>query len=407
MLTPQAKEAQQSGGTWSGIIKLGSWTNRFPVVAWLLLLEVITLAALPLTLFLFAPLADRGAVLAKLLGILLVAYVAWLLASLGWVGFSRVSVLAGLLTVGSLSAVALVWRWRELMDFLRRRWRVLLIGEVLFLVAFFAFLAIRIANPDLWHPFLGGEKPMDFAYLNAVLRSTYMLPYDPWFAGGYLNYYYWGHFVVATLIKVTGILPSVAYNLAVPLFFALTVTASYSLVYNIVSGLRGRGGTPTEGGYVSLSYVSSGVRWWRRIPQLTNLGPATAGIIGALFVAVMGNLDGVVQLAQGFWRSVIGPPLTGFIWFTDRMGQQSFPSFTFWRSSRMIPDLEDVDPSYATFWLPERVVLPPDAFCPSGLRPDSTCADISPHITEFPFFSFLFAERHNPVFPIWLKQVMR
>ncbi len=172
MLTPQAKEAQQSGGTWSGIIKRGSWTNRFPVVAWLLLLEVITLAALPLTLFLFAPLADRGAVLAKLLGILLVAYVAWLLASLGWVGFSRVSVLAGLLTVGSLSAVALVWRWRELTDFLRRRWRVLLIGEVLFLVAFFAFLAIRIANPDLWHPFLGGEKPMDFAYLNAVLRST-------------------------------------------------------------------------------------------------------------------------------------------------------------------------------------------------------------------------------------------
>ena len=44
---PSSQGGPASGGTWSGIITREAGTNRFPVVAWLLLLEVITLAALP------------------------------------------------------------------------------------------------------------------------------------------------------------------------------------------------------------------------------------------------------------------------------------------------------------------------------------------------------------------------
>ena len=324
MLSPEDAEAQRTGGTWSEIISPDAWGSRHPVLSWLLLIEGIGLLALPLTLVLFRPLADRGYLFSKGIGLLAVGLGAWLLASLQWMAFSRGSVLVAMAVLGVFSLGVAIPRRRALVQFVRRRWRVILVGEVLFLAAFLAFVAVRMANPDLWHPHLGGEKPMDLAYLNAVLKSSYMPPYDPWFGGGYINYYYWGQFLVASLIRVTGIDSAVAYNLAVPMFFALTVAGAFTIVYNLAAATRtGRSGSPGRRGPPAI----------------------VAGIVGAAFVTVIGNLDGALQVLQGIVRvGLLNTP---------------FGAFDFWRSTR---------------------VMPPD---PPGHE-----------ITEFPFFTFLFGDLH-------------
>jgi YYY domain-containing protein len=380
LMPPDELRAQREGGTWTEIIRPSGWANRLPALSWLLLVEAISLAALPLTFLVFRRLPDKGLLLAKPLGVLGVSYLAWLLASFKWMAFSRFSVLVGLLAVGFLSALVLRYHWREIVDFLRRKWRLVLLGEVLFLAAFLSFVAIRMANPDLWHPYRGGEKPMDLAYLNAIVRSTYMPPYDPWFAGAHINYYYFGHFIVACFTKTLGMVPEVAYNLAVPLFFALTVGGAFSLAHNITEGVRRRrrkGDEPATGTVTPLP-TATGLPGLVEPPMHTPLGiagprlqrigpswgPVFAGITAAAFVAVLGNLDGIVQVLQGAWE----------VWGLDR----SFPEFDFWRSSRMIPVLENADPSILRFWLP----------------PTPGSPDMGYHITEFPFFTFLFADLH-------------
>ena len=356
MLSEQDLVSQRDGGTWSQLIDRESWTNRLPVLAWLLLVELVYLAALPLSIYIFRPLPDRGIILARILGLLGVSYATWMLVSLGWVGFSRTAIVWGFLAVSAASVLVLVFRWRDIFQFLKLRWRLLVGVEALFLVAFLAFIALRAANPDLWHPWRGGEKPMELAYFNAVIRSTTMPPFDPWFSGGYLNYYYWGYFMPAALVRITGILPATAFNLAVPLFFALTVTGAFSLVYNLTEGVR----RSLSGGAGDPAAKAS------RRPLLDFKNPIGAGLMGAIFIGVIGNLDGMVQIIQGFWSR-----------FFQSMA--SFPAFDFWRSSRMIPSQENFDPSPLTFWVADKVADAPD---------------MSFHITEFPFFTFLFADLH-------------
>ncbi len=332
LLTPDELAAQRSGGTWSEIFNPTGLSNRLPVLAWLALVQLASLVVLPIGFLLFRGLHDRGYLLSKTMAVLLLAYLPWLLAALNILDFTRLSIYLGLAVMALVGAYIAVTRRDDILAFLKARWRILALEEALFLVAFLVFLGLRWANPDLWHPFRGGEKPMDFAYLNAVIRSSTVPPYDPWFAGGYLNYYYFGQFILGTLIKATGILPEVAFNLAVPLLFALTAGGAFSVAYNLTSAMRQRSILGRGHDEEASSSSKQGPSW----------GPVAAGTAGILLVTVLGNLGAITQLARA-----------GLDWLRDRAG---FPMFDYWAPSRMIPD------------------------------------QIA--ITEFPFWTFLFADPH-------------
>jgi YYY domain-containing protein len=315
LLSPREATDQRRGGTWSTLFPPGDPLGRVPLLGWLVVLYAVGGVGVLWGFWVFRALPDRGWMVGRTLGLLGVGYLAWLAAGLKAFPFGRTSAILAwaLLLVGG---GVLAWRGRrEWGGFLRERWPLLAIEEALFASAFAAFLVLRMANPDLWHPYRGGEKPMDLAYLNAVVKSTWFPPYDPWFAGGAMNYYYFGWVLVGALVRLTAVPTPVAYNLAVPTWFALAVGSAFSIAYT----LGGGGGKPGGRG----------------------LG---LGIGGAAFAFGVGNLDGAVQVVGGAWASLHGRP---------------FPPFDYWRPTRL---------------------MPPD---PPGFE-----------ITEFPFFTFLFADLH-------------
>ena len=347
MLSPSDRDVYARSGTWSAMFHPSDLANRLPVMAWLLCVELIGLAAFPLAYWLLPSLSDRGYLLCKSLGILLLAWISWLAASIRICSYGRTEIIVSLLGL-LLLGIVLAWRqWQEMRSFVRERWPLLLLGEALFLAAFMFLLLIRMGNPDLWHPVTGGEKPMDFAYLNAVIKSPHFPPYDPWYAGGYINYYYFGQVITATLIKLTGIVPWVAYNLAVPLFYALTALGAFSAVYHLVLPMGRDWLSQRAARYGLLSVVFLGVIG--NLGQVRLLQRALRKLSPVDFTSTIPGLGMLVNSLAGLYRCIFEA--------------QSLPVRTEW-----------------WYWNATRAI----ASAPDEVGP----------ISEFPFFTFLYGDLH-------------
>ena len=233
--------AQTEGGSWSSMFDRFSLLNANETLsgmAWYLLLFSLGLIAFPIVYTVFPGLPDRGYPLMRMAGLIFVAWLAWITGSLKILSFSQSTLWLCVGLILALSA-GLAYRQRtSLIQYFRSQWKHVLATEIIFLALFLFSLSIRIGNPDLWHPWLGGEKPMDFAFFNAVLKSVYFPPENPWFSGHYINYYYYGYVIAAIPTKLLGILPSIAYNLILPAWFAMTGIGVFCVGYNLVVGLR-------------------------------------------------------------------------------------------------------------------------------------------------------------------------
>jgi len=358
---------------------LASDSTVLAIVWWWAVLTLLGWVAWPLIFGIFRPLRDAGYFLSRTFGWLLGGWLLWMLTSLGVmqnsVFFSWLSVL-----IVAVVGAAFAYRQRAAMRaFLRANWKLMLVGEAVFGVAFLAFIWVRLQNPDLWQPWFGGEKQMEFAFLNGILRSPTFPPVNPHFAGGVINYYYFGLYLVAYLVKLTGIYAEVAFNLAIPMLFALTVVNVFAVAYSAVekkrlgdwrleiedSGEGERSLDPAIDQSPNRPIAQSPIAW------LSGLG---AALLAPLYVVVLGNLDGAAQVVRNLSRlnsSDFQSVLPGAQELVGAVGGLQ----------QVISGAAQMSPY--DFWGPSRVI-------------EAT-------INEFPFWSFLFADLHPHIIGIPLS----
>ncbi|MBA2758974.1 MAG: glycosyltransferase family 39 protein [Chloroflexia bacterium] len=300
---------------WSESFSGSSWGGTIVWVAMLLLLQV---AAWPLASTVFRRFPDHGWGLTRILATIIPATLVWWLSSVGLLQFRAIW------AVVSVMLFAMVcWTWLRRRDRSQPGWnfRTIATAEAVFWFAFVVFLIFKAINPDSWHPYWGGEKPMEFAQINAILRSATFPPIDPWYAQGFINYYYYSFYLIAFLIKLTGVPVEFAFNLAQPMVMGLLASGVFSV----------------------------GAMLGHRITRGRQSG-ITSGLLAVALVSFAGNILSAAQLVNSIRGQVVGPDaFTHWVWnpsrsivdtqeeldpafrATDRFGGQlitEFPYFT-------------------------------------------------------------------------------
>jgi YYY domain-containing protein len=342
-------------------------------ISWYLLLTLLGWLTFPLAYRLFPALAERGYTLARAAGLLLWGYVFWLFASLGIAQNDAGGILLALAVLMGLSAWTIVNRQSEIADWIRSNLRVIVTTEILFFAAFALLAFVRSANPEL----TSAEKPMELAFINAILRSPAFPPRDPWLSGYAISYYYFGYVMTAMLARLTSVPGSMAHNLMTALVFGLGSVGSYGIVYNL------------------LALVNKNAEDGNRKPS------AGMPLLAPLFLLLISNFEGVFEIlyrrgafaTTNFWKwldlkemtDAPIPPSDG-LWerLIYWLSADKLAGMGRWMTEQFMPDRH-----YLWWWRASRVVQDYDMrWNPFEI------------IDEFPFFSFLHADLHPHVLAI-------
>src|SRR5574337_1787789 len=328
-------------------------TDLLSFLSWWVIVTVCGLASWPIVFRLFRFLPDRGYSLSKTAGLLAVGYVGWLLGNFGLVLVDAGGVVATILIVGAISLVVVRGHLEEFREWWRSSGWVVVVVELVFLAAFAGWAYARAFNPTI----TATEKPMEFAFLNSVLRTGTQPPGDPWLSGYAISYYHFGYVIIGMLTALSGVKSAVAFNLGIGLLFGLTAAGAFGVVLNMIAAATQARREREE---------DSKSR--RQLALRAALFPA---LLGPLLI-FLGNLNGFLEVAHhrawfaaGFWQWLDikwtnePPQSVGEGWIPDRF-------LWWWQSSRVVHDR------------------------------DLFGAEVEV-IDEFPFFSFLLGDMHPHV----------
>jgi len=204
------------------------------VTIWWFFFFLLGVVSLPLVYLIFKDFSDLGYGLAKAAGLLAISYLAFILNFLKIIPLSYNFLLFVLFLYTLLNLYLFKRQKKGILPAIIQNLKIIIAQEALFTAGLILWTVVRGYQPDI----RGLEKFMDFGFINSALNTKYLPPPDIWFAGKPINYYWFGHFVVAVATKLSKVPSSVSYNLMLATIMGLTLTSAFSLASSWVKKLN-------------------------------------------------------------------------------------------------------------------------------------------------------------------------
>lgn len=267
---------------------------------------------------------DGGYLFGKAVGMAVVTWIVFVLGTLRLMPFSVVSiwVAMGILFVGG----ALFHKGNK-GDRGNKGWKrailVMALEEIFFFAALLFWSWVKGHEPSI----RGLEKFMDYGFMKSIVESRFFPPADMWYAGLPINYYYFGHMVVAVLTKLSGIDLAYTFNLMLASLFALTFTMSFSIGKQLIGEIRG----------------------------IRDIGKIGGGLLTAFLVTLAGNMQTLYAFTRGYTGDNVKPFWElawkiGEMWGIRGIGEklaQGMQTYWYANATRFIPFTIHEFPSYS------------------------------------------------------------
>jgi YYY domain-containing protein len=296
--------------------------DLFIVLQWWSVLFLVGAAAFPLTKRLFPTWFDRGYLFAKAVGFAVISYLVYVLGTLRIAPFTQLTVF---LATGIVFVVGIMpgFFHPNKRTIVKNKERLLYwvnvigIEELCFFFLLLLWSWVKAHEPSI----RGLEKFMDFGFMQSILNTQYFPALDIWWAGGYINYYYFGHLVTAVLTKVSGLTLPYTFNLMLATLFALTATMSFSIGVQLI-----------------------------RFKQKASWGIALfSGVITSFLVTLAGNMQTIYAFTKGYTGENVQPFWT-LLWSLSELPQRLGDGMqTYWyaNATRFIPFTIHEFPGYS------------------------------------------------------------
>lgn len=199
------------------------------------LVEILGIVFLPLAVTVFRNVPDRGWAWSKTLAVLVLSFCVWFpLMIFHALFFNWLFVFSVTIVLLALNVVGFFRTHQTIVQIIRSNGWYVLTTEAIFLLMVLILGWLRSFQPDI----VTYERFMDEGFLASIMRSQHFPPSDMWYAGYSINYYYYAHYIVAMLAKLSGQIPSVAFNTGISMLYGLTAVGLFGLTSNIISWAR-------------------------------------------------------------------------------------------------------------------------------------------------------------------------
>lgn len=313
-------------------------TDFWIVFRWWGSLFLVGAVAFPLTKQLFPTWHDRGYLFAKAVGMVIVTYLVYLLSVIHAVPFTQESVYIALIatfcmgvSLHLLHPVGAAGRrlgqhtqsvtGKILQNYTHWTGKVILVlhEEAFFFAALLVWSWVKGHEPSVH----GLEKFMDYGFMQSILNSRWFPAPDIWYTGLPINYYYFGHTVVAVLTKLSALDLVYTFNLMLASLFAFTFTMSYSIGLQMFR-------------IGSLKHIHKGMQIF-------------GAILTAFFVTLAGNMQTIYAFTRGYTGEDV-KPLWELLWpiaeFRAKL-PEGLERYWYANATRFIPFTIHEFPSYS------------------------------------------------------------